>query len=74
MAHWFLVTDNTPASKAAMNGFTGAALLHAGQNGKYLYWEWTNAVDTDVAQVQASGHGQKPVIQPLAMIRADFLG
>jgi hypothetical protein len=74
MAHWLVVTENTPAIKVAMNGFTGANLVRSGPNGKYLVWEWTNALDADVQKVQASGHGQILPFVPLCMINADFLG
>lgn len=74
MAHFIVITENTPQAHAAMNGFNGAKLAHSGGNGKYLFWEWINAADTDVQQVQISGHGQKPTVQPLCMILADFLG
>lgn len=73
MAHWIVVTDNTPAIKTAMNGFTGANLVRSGQNGKYIVWEWQNAADTDVQTLQASGHGQVLPFVPLCMIKADFL-
>jgi hypothetical protein len=74
MAHFIVITENTKAAKDTMNGYSGTNLVHSGGNGKYLFWEWVNAVDSHVQEVQASGRGRKPSVQPLCMISADFLG
>lgn len=71
--NFLVVTDNTKAAKDTMNGYTGTTLIHSGGNSKYLYWEWINAQDAHLKEVQESRHGHKPTVQPLAMILATWM-
>lgn len=73
MANWLVVTDNLASARQIMNGFTGTKQVVVGGNGQYIYWEWVNASDTDVATLQASGHGQILPLVPLAMVQAGWI-
>ena len=73
MANWLVVTDNSNNARQIMKGFTGVKQIVVGGNGQYIYWEWQNANDTDVATLQASGHNQVLPLVPLAMVQADWM-
>ena len=73
MANWLVVTNNSSNARQIMNGFTGTKQVVVWGNGKYIYWEWLNANDTDVATLQASGHQQVLPLVPLAMVQAGWM-
>lgn len=73
MANWLVITDNSNNARQIMNGFTGVKQIVVGGNGKYIYWEWLNANDTDVGTLQASGHSQVLPLVPLAMVQASWM-